>query len=186
MERELCWRIRSIKYDGSFHRLWTCAYPLQTQQEEQRGDALTFAMWIPAGEKVLEPTGVTWDSPYDVIACFYSSKFYQVMILLKEGKTEYYCNSCTPPEIDITQREVRFVDLDLDLLVDATGTMRVVDQSEFLRNAVEYAYPEEIMLRVQEDLGELQQMAQGRKGVFSINRSEWRRKNLRLSDDADQ
>ncbi len=177
------WQICSSKYDGSFHRLWTCAYPQQATPMYVDDTVPYFSLLVPARTSVMEPSGQVWSSPYDVIACFYATKHYQVMILLKANGTEYYCNSCGIPEIDTTKREVRFVDLDLDLLVDHTRSMRVVDRVEFERHASRYHYSEEMVARVEQDLDELLQMVSNHRGVFSEDH-EWRRRNRLTSYDA--
>lgn len=166
-DQEHRWRICSRKYDGSFHRLWTCAYPQQMNSLFSDEFTPHLSLLIPARTKVVEASGKNWSSPYDVIACFFAEKYYQVMVLLKEGGTEYYCNSCTIAKIDEIEREVNFVDLDIDLLVDASGAMRVVDQQEFEDNKFHYQYPAPVVASVLRDLDDLQKMASNRLGVFS-------------------
>ncbi len=186
MANENCntWQIRSSKYDGTSHRLWTRAYPLQ-DHPLYRGDATPyFTLLVPAHTVVEEGNGDRWSSPYDVVACFYAAKYYQVMVLYKETGTEYYCNSCTIAEIDENRQEVRFADMDLDLLVDQTGDARVVDQSEFEQNRLLLHYPEYVSLRVQTDLEELKKSVRLRQGVFSPKRYDWRHKQGLPSRDA--
>ncbi len=170
------WQISSSKYDGTRHRVWTCAYPLQDRPQYRDDVTPYFTLLVPAHTVVEEGNGDHWSSPFDVVACFYAAKYYQVMVLCKETGTEYYCNSCTIADIDEIHREVRFADMDLDLLVDQTGVVRVVDHNEFERNRVLFHYPDYVSLRVQADLEELKKSVRLRQGVFSSKRYDWRHK----------
>lgn len=126
-----------------------------------------FSLLVPAQTDVIEANGETWSSTYDVVACFYAAKHYQVMILKKRTGWQYYCNSCAVAEIDQEHRQVRFVDLDLDLLVDAEGSMRIADRDEFADHAIAYGYPQALQDRVEQDLEELMRQVRQRRGVFS-------------------
>jgi len=161
------WTIISQKFDGSTHRLWTCAYPLQARPLYKSEDLPHFTLFIPAYAEVIEGGGEVWSSTYDVLACFYAAKHYQVMLLQKSLGNEFYCNSCSIPEINEERREVRFVDLDLDLLVDRLGLTRVVDRIEFALNQKRFGYPAELCARVEQDLEELVRQARLRRGVFA-------------------
>ena len=168
------WQIRSSKYDGTNHRLWTRAIPLQNGPQYRNETTPYFTLLIPAHTIVEEGGGNRWSSPYDVVACFYAAKYYQVMVLYKATGTEYYCNSCTVADIDEVHQEVRFIDMDLDLLIDRRGDMRVVDLDDFERNRMLYHYPDDVCLRVQTDLEELKKSVRLRQGVFSPKRNDWR------------
>ncbi len=163
------WRIESRKYDGSLHRVWESSYPLYSVTPNRDEYAPDFMLKIPANAKVIEADGKEWGSAYDVIACFYAHRHYQVMVLRKGRMNEFYCNICTIAEIESEKRLVKFIDLDLDLLIDKTRTLRVVDQDEFEANSLLYGYPEELMMRAQADLAELMRQARRQKGVFSVH-----------------
>lgn len=165
--RDQPWTILSQKYDGSVHRRWTCAYPLRDRPLYQAEVLPFFSLQIPAFAKVEESDGATWSSAYDVTACFYAAKHYQVMVLHKLTGVQYYCNACSVVEIEESSRQVRYIDLDLDLLVDADGSPRMVDQEEFAVNHVRFGYPNALCERVEHEMHELMRQVRQRKGVFA-------------------
>jgi uncharacterized protein len=79
---------------------------------------------------------------------------------------QYYCNINEPAKIDITKNTVSFVDLDLDY-IQRDGIWRVVDEDEFVSNAITYAYPEELIHRARYELAHLQDRI--RKGEFPFD-----------------
>jgi len=168
---EPVWTIISRKFDGSLHRRWTRAHPLQPSPQYKGDEIPQFSLLIPAFTPVQEGDGHSWTSSYDVVACFYALRHYQVMMLKKVAGTEYYCNSCSMAEIDEVAHEVRFIDLDLDLLVDHSGLMRLVDDDEFAVNRVRYGYSEDLCQRVERDLEHLMGQVRHRRGVFSAQYS---------------
>lgn len=64
----------------------------------------------------------------------------------------YYCNINMPPTLNSATLD--YVDLDLDILVGATGSFRVLDEDEYAENA----YPEEVRLKAGEAVAELKEM----------------------------
>src|SRR4051794_2088666 len=57
-------------------------------------------------------------------------------------RTEIYCDISTVPRW--RDGEVTMIDLDLDVVRDRDGRVRIVDQDEFAEHRVRYAYPPEI------------------------------------------
>lgn len=121
---------------------------------------------IPAGTPVREADGRTWCSDYDVAACFFARRYVQVMVLLKMTGEEYYCNACTPPAVRRDLRVIRFVDLDLDLYVDAEGP-RWLDEDEFADHSGRYNYPPDLVKCVRDDMSLFAKWAENRVGVFT-------------------
>ena len=161
------WIIESMKYDGQRHRVWTNAQALQPYPDYRGEFVPYFMLSVKAHTPVIEANGYQWSSPYDVIACFYAAKHYQVMVLCKQPVFEYYCNSCTVAQIDTASRRVWFVDLDLDLVVDKNHVPRVVDREEYEENIVRFGYPDALCQRVEEDLEELTKQVRLQRGIFS-------------------
>jgi protein associated with RNAse G/E len=155
-------RLVSFKSAGRVHRTWTKAVETNSP----------WAFYIHQGWAVREANGTTWSSEYPVIALFWPEAFYQVFLLLKSSGTEYYCNLISPIEWHPECRELRFVDLDLDLYVDRDGPRRL-DEDEFRLNL--HAYPEDWIRGVTEAIGILEQMATSRMGPFSLDTdATWR------------
>ncbi|MFC0212489.1 DUF402 domain-containing protein [Paenibacillus chartarius] len=76
---------------------------------------------------------------------------------------QYYCNINMPARIqdDI----VSFIDLDLDL-VQRNGEWKVVDEDEFERHAIAYAYPEPLIERARQELSDLQRRIRNNEFPF--------------------
>ncbi len=112
-------KLRSLRYDGTFHRLWDNTISLPDPN----------AYLIQRGMPVLEADGRVWSSDYPVVALFWPGSFFQMFMLLKTDRTDYYCNIITP--IVQTPTDIWFVDLDYDVLV-MDGQVSLVDEDDFL------------------------------------------------------
>ncbi|AEJ42520.1 DUF402 domain-containing protein [Alicyclobacillus acidocaldarius] len=108
-------RLISVRPDGALHRVWSAAEPGRFG-----------GWWIPPGTPV-EDDGGTWSSPYPVAALAWPHVWFQVFILLKPDRTDYYVNICTPPCLGT---DVVWIDLDLDVRVES-GRAWVADEDEF-------------------------------------------------------
>ena len=161
------WRIESRKYDGSLHRVWPKAIPLQTSPIYREDTLPYFSLLLPAHSPVIESSGEIWSSSYDVIACFFAGKYYQVMVLCKSIGTEYYCNSCSIASIDTQARLVSYIDMDLDVIIDHRRHVRIVDQDEYEQHAKKYRYPMPLQSKVQADLEKLVRQVRLQKGIFA-------------------
>jgi protein associated with RNAse G/E len=65
----------------------------------------------------------------------------------------YYCNVNMPPTFDSTT--LRYVDLDLDLIVRPDMSFSVLDRHEFNGNAVRLGYPEKVIAGAENALKDL-------------------------------
>jgi len=65
----------------------------------------------------------------------------------------YYCNICMPPQF--SNDVLDYVDLDIDVVVNADFSHRILDREDFERNAELYDYPFEVRDRVEKSLEEL-------------------------------
>ncbi|MCL6637388.1 MAG: DUF402 domain-containing protein [Alicyclobacillus sp.] len=153
----------SYRPQGQAHRRWLEAWPTP--------EPWVFA--VPAGSPVEEADGRRWSSPYPVVALFWPHRFAQVFLLLKPSGAEYYCNACSPPAYHPEKRRLAFVDLDLDLYVDAAG-VRWLDEEEFA--ARQSAYPAGWAAAAQSALTQLARLAAQRQGPFApATAAAWRR-----------
>ncbi|MBW5447587.1 DUF402 domain-containing protein [Cohnella sp. CFH 77786] len=76
---------------------------------------------------------------------------------------QYYCNINEPAKLE--DNTVSFVDLDLDL-IHRNGEWRVVDEDEFERNSVKFAYPDGLIHRAKLELANLQSRIQNKGFPF--------------------
>ena len=76
----------------------------------------------------------------------------------------YYCNIAMPPTFD--EDTLRYVDLDLDVLVDREGIVTVLDRDEFETNIEVFGYTSEIIRKVEDAIVELLRVIEQRDWPF--------------------
>ncbi len=145
-------KIRSLRHDGAVHRVWENAVPALSQN----------GYLIPTDTPVREGNGRMWSSHYPVIAQFWPRAFFQVFLLLKVDRVDYYCNIITP--ITRTKTDIWFIDLDYDVLV-MDGQVSLVDEDEFQCRKTHY--PMEWIAGALAAKAFVLQMARGQYGPFS-------------------
>ena len=77
----------------------------------------------------------------------------------------YYCNVNQPPSFD--GRVLSYIDLDIDVLVAADLTYKILDEEDFEENARRYAYPEEVQANARRALLELTGLIESRAFPFT-------------------
>ncbi|MFD1678194.1 DUF402 domain-containing protein [Alicyclobacillus fodiniaquatilis] len=157
----------SLHADGGAHRIWT--------QASKTSVAHTYL--VPPGAPVIEASGEQWSSDFPVVIWFWPSAYFQVCMLLKEDRTDYYCNIITPA---LFGTEVVFVDLDLDVLINDGETL-VVDRDEF--EVRKYAYPADWIERAEAATAWLVRAAEKQWGPFQPATARvWREIAKRMSN----
>jgi protein associated with RNAse G/E len=150
----------STKYDGSPH------WEFDSFFVAERGPLLIATNF--AGQELRNKAGL-WKTPYDVRNHFWTDRWYNAMRCdrPKGGGLEYwYCNVTTPAEYD--GETVRYMDLDLDVLVFPDGRTKVVDEDEFLEHSVRMGYPPDVIEQARRAVDEL--VALAREGQFPFDR----------------
>lgn len=130
--------IRAFKYDGREYRHWQA----------------DFAATVAGGVVVeaIFSAVVEGRTPFfggdRAVEYFYADRGYNVIAGYDPVGVlrACYCNIATPASfvMDAAGPEIHFVDLDLDVLVRPDGRCEVTDEDDFARNAVAYAYPDEL------------------------------------------
>jgi protein associated with RNAse G/E len=150
--------VRVFKYDGVEHRRWAATLLRQEDsllvldakfEEEVRHDLLGT---IELGTLSLE--------------YYWLDRWYNVFRFSDpSGKLRnYYCNVNVPPKFDGTI--LSYVDLDIDILVAADLSYRVLDLEEFEENAVRFGYSDEIRQNAQSALSELETLIERHRFPF--------------------
>jgi hypothetical protein len=152
----------STKYDGSAH------WEFDSWFVHEEGPLLV--THTCAGQEY-----PTWKGPhtepYDIRNHFWSDRWYNVMRCdkPKAGGLEYwYCNVTTPAQYD--GECIRYVDLDLDVIVAADGTPRVVDEDEFLEHSRVMGYPPDVIDQARRAVDELLSLVH--RGAFPFERPQ--------------
>ena len=82
-----------------------------------------------------------------------------------DGKLKnYYCNVNQPPSFD--GEVLRYIDLDIDVLVAPDLTYKILDLDDFEANARAYAYPEDVQANAHAALNELIKLIEARAFPF--------------------
>lgn len=133
--------VHSIKYDGAPHRWW-CS---EVKAVDKSGILLESAegtyMYGPGGgwRSLGGLTQLWWDRWYNVYKAY-------------EGTSPllYYVHIALPPQVADGGRRITYVDLELDVIMDADGTVRIVDEDEFDEARKVYGYPADLVANAKE------------------------------------
>jgi protein associated with RNAse G/E len=149
-------RVCSTKYDGSPH--WEFDAFLAHE------DARLFVVQGFAG-LVCRTWKGPWTDPFDSRGHYWTDRWYNVIRCERPqgGGLEYwYCNIGTPAEFD--GETLRYVDLDLDVIVSPSGECRVVDEDEFLEHSGRMGYPPDVIEHSRRAVDEILELV--RRGDF--------------------
>ena len=102
---------------------------------------------------------------------YWLNRWYNVFRFLKDdGSTRlWYCNINTPPEFK--DHLLKYVDLDIDILVQPDFSFQVLDMDEFEANARRYGYSNEEKRQAQKAVDELISMIETRQFPFVLETS---------------
>ena len=150
----------STKYDGSAH--WEFDSRLVLVRD-------TLVVTQDFAGQVYHSWKGPHTEPFDVRNHFWSDRWYNVMRCdrPKAGGLEYwYCNVTTPAQYD--GEFIRYVDLDLDVIVAPDGAARVVDEDEFLEHSGIMGYPPDVIDQARRAVDELLSLVH--RGAFPFER----------------
>jgi protein associated with RNAse G/E len=139
--------VRSCKFDGTVHRTWTARLVERTEHRI-----------VLEGEfesEVRHPLLGTIERGAQTREIFWTDRWYSVFQFLHGGGGVrlHYVNINLPPTLNGS--ELTFIDLDIDLLIQADGTYSILDEDEFQTNAELFNYPAELRARVHRTVAEL-------------------------------
>ncbi|GAC1398652.1 MAG: DUF402 domain-containing protein [Pyrinomonadaceae bacterium] len=153
--------VESCKSDGRVHRTWAAHLIVQTAsliildgffETEIRHPLLGT---IARGTRSLE--------------FYWTTRWYSVFRFHEpDGHLRnFYCNINQPPEFD--GAKLRFVDLDIDILVLPDMSFRVLDEDEFAANAARFNYSDDVRANILNAINELKQIIAARHFPFDFN-----------------
>lgn len=150
-------KIQALKYGNFPHYEWSTTLLEKT-------DTHVFVLGHRGRELQHHTKGKTFTVMNWAIEFFSCENWFTVSAEIVDGKiAQYYCNVNEPARIEGS--DVSFVDLDIDL-INQNGKWMVVDEDEFVVNAVKYAYPPELVARVKQELAGLQQRIEEKQFPF--------------------
>ncbi len=151
--------VQSFKYDGSLHRSWTA------DLIHREGSLLVFdaVFDIDVEHDLLGRIARGTHS----LEYYWLDRWYNIFRFsdAKGQLRNYYCNVNVPPTIE--GNVLRYIDLDLDILVAPDFAYQILDTDDFERHAELYNYPADFRPRAQRAVDELVKMIEQRDFPFS-------------------
>ena len=151
--------VRACKYDGSEHRRWAA------KVLKQEGSLLVLDASFP--EDIVHDLLGTISSGTRSIEYYWLDRWYNIFRFSQPNGElrSYYCNVNVPPEFD--GQTLKYVDLDIDILVEPDLTYRVVDLKDFELNAQRYDYSAQVQTNAAHALTELIDLIEARAFPFT-------------------
>ena len=150
-------KILSYKHDGHIRRLWDQGFVLES--DETHFVVVTNKTWVE------DDDGHKWYTREPAICYFYSDRWYNVIAMLREIGTYYYCNIASPVLYD--GKAVKYIDYDLDYKIFPDGTVMLLDENEYNMNRKKMKYPEELDGILHKHMEKLLELYNDRKECFS-------------------
>jgi len=147
----------STKYDGSFHRRQP-GWFLERQGplvliEHRAGVPIEFA-------------ARSWTPQRGAIGLYWTDRFYAVFRVMngRDKALSWYCNISTPSRFE--GRILSYVDLDIDILIDAERRYRILDEDEFEANSGRLEYPDDLIASARAAVAEILHLLEERAFPF--------------------
>ncbi|PYS98065.1 MAG: hypothetical protein DMF63_17580 [Acidobacteria bacterium] len=146
--------VNSRKYDGSIRKSWTCEL-IENVDDRIIAVGRFDAEVVHADLGIIEKGTLSYEY-------FWLDRWYNIFrFVTPDGAfRNYYCNVCMPPRF--SDDVLDYVDLDIDVVVDADLTYRILDRDDFERNAELYNYSNDVRDRVDAALNELIELIRSR------------------------
>ena len=126
--------IQCYKHDGSLHRCWDRGLILANNDD--------FVVVATKRAKVVESNGRRWFTKEPAVTIFSKKEWWNVICMLKNDGICYYCNIASPALVDYHM--IKYIDYDLDAKMFPDGTLRILDEKEYLRHKAMYKYSDEL------------------------------------------
>ena len=163
--------LHSYKHDQSLHRVWKTETLLEDNEE--------VVILANKRTRVVESNGRFWYTKEPSVAFFFKKHWYNVIGIIKKSEITYYCNLSSPVVRD--EEALKYIDYDLDIKVDSSFRMTVLDINEFNKHQELMQYPEKIKTILMEEFEDLKQRIASRGFPFKKETvREWYDKYLKL------
>jgi len=156
--------IKSFKHDGHLHRMWmeNWLVPHELLLPEHKAEGMQVC--INEQTPIHESNGKVWISRVPAVVFFLPGQWYNIVALLEEKGTRYYCNVASPPFI--SENVLTYIDYDLDVIVTSNGASHIVDRDEYEQHKAMYHYSEDVQRKVNDGLQNLLARVETRKAPF--------------------
>jgi protein associated with RNAse G/E len=151
--------VRVLKYNGTEYRRWDARITRCDDSLVVLDAEFEYAVRhevfgeIPRGTRTAE--------------YYWFNRWYNIFRFLKnDGSTRlWYCNISTPPTLE--DGVLSYIDLDVDVLVQADFTYQVLDTDEFEENAKLFGYPDEMRREVERAIADVSSLIEARQFPFT-------------------
>jgi protein associated with RNAse G/E len=151
--------VRVLKHDGAEHRRWSATL------SRQDGDLIVLdaEFDVDVTHEVLGRV----KKHTRTVEYYWLDRWYSIFrFLTDDGSTRlWYCNVNTPPEVK--HRELIYIDLDIDIVVQPDFSFQVLDTDEFETNARRYGYSDEERRQAEKAVEVLFSMIETRQFPFT-------------------
>jgi uncharacterized protein len=151
--------VQTYKYDGAEHRRWSASV--------QRQEGSLLVLDATFDEEINHDLIGTITRGTISTEYYWLDRWFNIFrFSAPDGRLQsYYCNINIPPVLD--GEVLRYIDLDIDILVQPDLTYRVVDLEDFESNAKRYGYSNEVRASAENALNEV--IALIESGAFPFN-----------------
>jgi protein associated with RNAse G/E len=150
--------VRANKYDGSAHRSWSA--------EILRYEGALLVLNAVFAEEVRHDLLGTIERGTLSLEYYWLDRWYNIFRFQQPtGELRnYYCNVNIPPQFD--GEVLSYIDLDIDILVNADFSYQILDQDEFEQNAAAYGYSDDVLEQARRAVAELKSLIETRSFPF--------------------
>jgi uncharacterized protein len=158
-------QVHSTKYDASLHY----RYPMQVVRREPN----LIVTYVPPGVAVVSYRGAMTTTRHS-LALFWSDRPYNLHINWRADWTphSHYINVATPATWD--DGVLRFIDLDLDVIWQASNHVILDDEDEFERHRDLFGYPPDLVAESWRSRDEVLDLITRRVHPFDGSLYAWR------------
>lgn len=148
--------IVSKKHDHSIHRRWL----KNTIAVDDTDVIIGYNEYTP----VIEKDHQAWVTDTRAIFYFHKIHWFNVIVMLTDPYY-YYCNISSP--VKCKERTLKYIDYDIDIIVQHDFTYEIVDEAEFLENKRRYQYPNDVVNEVYTSVKMVRRMIEERQDPFN-------------------
>lgn len=131
--------IKSFKHDGHLHRMWLENWLIPAEMLHETHAAEGMSALINCQTRIQEADGKQWISKIPAVSFFIPGQWFNVVALLEDAGTRYYCNIASPPYVN--GNVITYIDYDLDVIRLPGGEVHIVDREEYELHRQMYHYP---------------------------------------------
>lgn len=153
--------VQACKFDGTVYRTWHAKLLSIDDSLIVLEGTFEYEVNHPAVGHIKKGTRSVeyyWLMRWYSVFCFFEPE---------GGFRNYYCNINCPPQI--SDNILRYIDLDIDILVSPFMTYNILDKNEFEENSRKFKYPAKTITEIEKALDELISLIQNRQFPFNLH-----------------